>query len=116
MSTRKLRFTWDSRGSAVVVRAPPPNDVLADYLSEELQPGSGAAERLLELILQVRSGHLGGWEVPGDCWSVELTKVRATVRTEDAIPGRTLHLPVEDFEEAVRAWQDFVRLPRASAS
>ena len=100
----------------MVVRAPPPNDVLADYLSEELQPGSGAAERLLDLVHGFRAGRCGVWEVPGECWSVELTPARATLRTEDAIPGRTLHLPLEDFEEAVRAWLDFVQVSRASAS
>lgn len=100
----------------MVVRASPPNDVLADYLSEELQPGSGAAERLLDLIHGFHAGRRGVWEVPGECWSVELTPARATIRTEDAIPGRTLHLPLQDFEEAVRAWLDFVYLSRASAS
>ena len=100
----------------MVVRAPRPNDVLADYLSEELRPGSGAAERLLELARELRAGRTGVWEVPGECWSLELTPARATLRTEDAIPGRTQHLPLEDFEEAVRAWLDFVRLSHASAS
>jgi hypothetical protein len=100
----------------VLVRATPPNDVLADYLSEELQPGSGAAERLLALIHELHAGRMGTWEVPGDCWSVEFSPVRATIRTEHAIPGRTLHLPLEDFEEAVRAWLDFVALQRASSA
>ena len=113
--TRNLRFTWEPRGS-VRVRAAPPNDALADYLSDELQPGSGAAERLLALIGEFRTGRRGSWEVPGDCWSVELTYARACLRTEHAIPGRTLHLPLEDFEEAVRSWVDFVALSRASAS
>ncbi|MFP2926161.1 hypothetical protein ACLESO_13255 [Pyxidicoccus sp. 3LG] len=98
------------------MQASPPNDVLADYLSEELQPGSGAAERLLALVMEFRTGRRGVWEVPGDCWSVELTSARASLRTEHAIPGRVLHLPLEDFEEAVRSWLDFVQLSRASAS
>jgi hypothetical protein len=100
----------------VLVRATPPNDVLADYLTEELQPGSGAAERLMALVQEFRTGRTGAWEVPGDCYSVELTAARATLRTEHAIPGRTLHLPLEDFAEAVRSWLDFVALSRASAS
>ncbi len=113
--TRNLQFTWEPWGS-VVVQAAPPNDALADYLTEELQPGSGAAERMLDLIGEVRSGRCGTWEVLGDNWSVELTPARATLCTEFAIPGRTLHLALEDFEEAVRAWLDFVALCRASAS
>jgi hypothetical protein len=91
--------------------------VLAAYLTDELQPGSGVAERLLDLIHEFRSGSRAGtWEMTGTCWSVELTPVRATLRTEDAIPGRTQHLPLEDFEEAVRAWVDFVRRSHISAS
>lgn len=100
----------------MLVRARAPDDVLADYLSEELQPGSGAAERLLALVHELRAGRMGTWEVPGDCWSVEFTHARATLRTEHAIPGRTQHLPLEDFEEAVRAWLDFVAQSRVSAS
>lgn len=115
VSTRNLRFTWEPWGS-VVVRAPAPDDALADYLTSELQPGSGAAERLLELIGEFRGSRRGSWEVPGDSWSVELTYARATLRTEYAIPGRTVHLPIEEFEEAVRAWLDFVALSLASAS
>ncbi|MCP3141908.1 YacL family protein [Pyxidicoccus xibeiensis] len=99
-----------------MVHAPPPNDVLAAYLSEEVQPGTGTAERLLALVHEFRTGRGGVWEVPGECWSVELTHVRASLRTEHAIPGRTQHLPLEDFEEALRAWQDFVLQSRASAS
>lgn len=100
----------------MLVQAPPPNDALADYLTEELQPGSGAAERLLELIAQVRASPQPTWELPGECWSVELTYARATLCTEYAIPGRMVHLPLEDFEEAVRAWLDFVAQSHASAS
>ncbi|MBU8897475.1 hypothetical protein KRR26_17800 [Corallococcus sp. M34] len=93
--------------------APPPDDVLADYLTQELRPDVSAAQRLLRVTRAVRDGQRERWAVPGEGWSLDLSRARATIHCETTIPGRVLHLPLEEFEEVVVAWLQFLELSLA---
>ncbi|WP_147451528.1 YacL family protein [Corallococcus llansteffanensis] len=107
-----MRFTWDQQGR-VVVRGLPPDDVLADYLAQELRSEPARAEHMLRVLKAVRRGNRERWDVNGDAWSLELSRARASIHSEEAIPGRSQDLPLEEFEEAVRSWLAFMELSRA---
>jgi hypothetical protein len=107
-----LRFTWDQQGRAVVSGLPP-DDVLADYLAQELRPVPERAQGMLRVLTALRQGKRERWDVTGDMWSLELNRARASIHSEVAIPGRSQDLPLEEFETAIRSWLEFMELSRA---
>ncbi|RKG49866.1 hypothetical protein D7X30_38730 [Corallococcus sp. AB011P] len=109
---RTLRFTWDQQGRAVVSGLPP-DDVLADYLVQELRPDANRAQGMLRELAALRQGQRERWDVTGETWSVELNRARASIHSEVAIPGRSQDLPLEEFEDAIRSWLEFMELSRA---
>jgi uncharacterized protein YacL (UPF0231 family) len=108
---QKLRFTWDQRGYATVL-AEPPHDVLAGYLAEELQTNAPVCRRVLDTIQSLRVGRRSSWDTEGQAWSVSLNRVRAAIVSEYAVPGRSLDLTLEEFEDAVGSWLRFIELSR----
>ncbi|RKG72900.1 hypothetical protein D7V88_37400 [Corallococcus terminator] len=109
---RTLRFTWDQQGRAVV-NGLPPDDVLADYLAQELGFEPARAQKMLRVLNAVRHGKRDRWDVTGDAWSLELSPVRASIHSEETIPGRSQELSLEEFEHVVRSWLEFMELSRA---
>lgn len=109
---QKLRFTWDQQGHATVL-AEPPHDVLADFLAEEIQSDLSLCKRMLDIIRALRLGRHSTWDNEGESWSVRLSKTRAAITSEFAVPGRTLEITLEEFEEAVGSWQRFLEISRA---
>lgn len=91
----------------------PPDDVLADYLAHELRPDPNRAQGMLRVLMALRQGKRERWDVTGDAWSLELNRARASIHSEDAIPGRSQDLPLEEFEAAIRSWLEFMELSRA---
>ncbi len=109
---KKLRFTWDQHGRLTAV-GEPPQDVLADYLANELKADTSACERLLEALRDVREGKMEDWEDAGEAWTVTLTPSRAEIVSEYAVPGRRIFLPIEELEEAIQSWMEFIALARS---
>nr|WP_205694607.1 hypothetical protein [Corallococcus coralloides] len=91
----------------------PPDDVLADYLAQELRPDANRAQGMLNVLASLRQGRRERWDVTGETWSLELNRARASIHSEVAIPGRSQDLPLEEFEDAIRAWLEFMELSRA---
>ncbi|WP_199724676.1 hypothetical protein [Corallococcus sp. AB011P] len=91
----------------------PPDDVLADYLVQELRPDANRAQGMLRELAALRQGQRERWDVTGETWSVELNRARASIHSEVAIPGRSQDLPLEEFEDAIRSWLEFMELSRA---
>ncbi|WP_223633073.1 hypothetical protein [Corallococcus sp. EGB] len=91
----------------------PPDDVLADYLAQELHPDPNRAQGVLNVLTALRQGRQERWDVTGETWSVELNRARASIHSEVAIPGRSQDLPLEEFEAAIRSWLEFMELSRA---
>ncbi|WP_208721651.1 hypothetical protein [Corallococcus aberystwythensis] len=91
----------------------PPDDVLADYLAQELRPDVNRAQGMLRVLAALRQGRRDRWDVTGDTWSLELNRARASIHSEVAIPGRSQDLPLEEFEDAIRSWLEFMELSRA---
>lgn len=91
----------------------PPDDVLADYLAQELRPDANRAQGVLNVLTALRQGRQERWDVTGDTWSLELNRARASIHSEVAIPGRSQDLPLEEFEAAIRSWLEFMELSRA---
>ena len=91
----------------------PPDDVLADYLAQELRPDSSRAHGMLNVLAALRQGRRERWDVTGETWSLELSRARASIHSEVAIPGRSQDLPLEEFEDAIRSWLEFMELARA---
>ncbi|WP_199747270.1 MULTISPECIES: hypothetical protein [Corallococcus] len=91
----------------------PPDDVLADYLAQELRPDANRAQGMLNVLASLRQGRRERWDVTGDTWSLELNRARASIHSEVAIPGRSQDLPLEEFEDAIRSWLEFMELSRA---
>lgn len=108
---RNLRFTWDQQGRVTAV-GEPPRDVLADYLSNELQANPSACRRLLNTLRQLRTGKRDAWEVLGEAWTLKLSRFSAELISEDVVPGRRMALPIEDLEEAVDSWLQFIEFAR----
>jgi hypothetical protein len=109
---KKLRFTWDRRGRLIAV-GQPPQDVLADYLANELQEDRNACRRVLDTVRRVKAGHCENWEREGDSWSLRLTGDIAEFTSEHAVPGRRLKLPLQELEEAVASWLQFIEVARS---
>ncbi|WP_199738981.1 hypothetical protein [Corallococcus sp. CA054B] len=91
----------------------PPDDVLADYLAQELRPDANRAQGMLNVLASLRQGRRERWDVTGETWSLELNRARASIHSEVAIPGRSQDLPLEEFEDAIRSWLEFTELSRA---
>ncbi|WP_171446274.1 hypothetical protein [Corallococcus carmarthensis] len=91
----------------------PPDDVLADYLAQELRPDLDRAQGMLRVLTALRQGRQDRWDVTGETWSLELNRARASIHSEVAIPGRSQDLPLEEFEDAIRSWLEFMELSRA---
>ncbi|MBN9684692.1 MULTISPECIES: hypothetical protein [unclassified Corallococcus] len=91
----------------------PPDDVLADYLAQELRPDANRAQGMLNVLASLRQGRRERWDVTGETWSLELNRARASIHSEVAIPGRSQDLPLEEFEEVIRSWLEFMELSRA---
>lgn len=90
----------------------PPDDVLADYLAQELRPDANRAQGMLNVLASLRQGRRDRWDVTGETWSLELNQARASIHSEVAIPGRSQDLPLEEFEAAIRSWLEFMELSR----
>ncbi|MGE6760028.1 hypothetical protein ACQKGO_18585 [Corallococcus interemptor] len=90
----------------------PPDDVLADYLAQEVRPDAHRAQGMLNVLAALRQGRRDRWDVTGDTWSLELNRARASIHSEVAIPGRSQDLPLEEFEDALRSWLEFMELSR----
>jgi len=106
-----VRFTWDQEGH-VTALAEPPDDVLADYLSEEVRDDSRLCRRLLDIIRALRLGKHSCWTAEGEAWNVNLTKARAVIESEYAVPGRARELTLGEFEELVQSWLRFLETTR----
>ena len=106
-----VRFTWDQEGR-VTALAEPPDDVLADYLAEEVRNDSRQCQRLLDIIRALRRGSHSCWLAEGEAWHVNLTKARAVIESEFAVPGRARELTLGEFEELVQAWLRFLETTR----
>jgi uncharacterized protein YacL (UPF0231 family) len=107
----KLRFTWDQQGQ-VTALAEPPDDILADYLAEEVQANAFTCRRLLDIIRALRQGRHSCWTAEGEAWSVRLNRTRAVIMSEYAVPGRSRALALDEFEEAVDSWLRFLEVVR----
>jgi uncharacterized protein YacL (UPF0231 family) len=107
----KVRFTWDQEGH-VTALAEPPNDILAEYLTEEVRNNPRLCRRLLDIIRALRKGSHSSWRAEGDSWSVNLTHTRAVIESEFSVPGRSHELTLEEFEELVSAWLGFLETTR----
>jgi hypothetical protein len=112
MAMKKLRFTWDQQGRLTAL-GEPPQDVLADFLVSELHADPTACERLLEALRDVREGKMADWEDTGEAWTVSLTPGQAEIVSEYAVPGRRLSLPIEELEEAIQSWMQFIAFARS---
>jgi uncharacterized protein YacL (UPF0231 family) len=107
----KLRFTWDQEGQ-VQARAEPPDDILANYLSEEVRNDSRRCRRLLDIIRALRRGSHSAWRADGDAWSVKLSRGRVVIESEIAVPGQVREMTLEEFEELVSSWLRFLENTR----
>jgi hypothetical protein len=106
-----VRFTWDKEGHVTAV-AEPPDDVLADYLAQEVSNNPLKCRRLLDIIRALRGGKHSSWRADGDAWNLSMTKARAVIESEFSVPGRARELSLEDFEELVRSWLQFLETTR----
>ncbi|WP_224366555.1 YacL family protein [Hyalangium versicolor] len=107
----KLRFTWDQEGH-VQALGEPPDDVLAHYLSEEVRNDPRRCKRLLDIIRALRRGSHSSWLADGESWSVKLSRGRAIIESEIAVPGRVREVTLEEFEEMVESWLRFLETVR----
>lgn len=106
-----LRFTWDQEGH-VTALAEPPDDILADYLSEEVRGNVRLCRRVLDIIRALRMGSHSAWVLDGDAWSVKLNRTRAVIESEYAVPGRSRELSLDEFEQLVQSWLRFLEVAR----
>ncbi|HYH94852.1 YacL family protein [Hyalangium sp.] len=106
-----VRFTWDQAGH-VTALAEPPDDVLADYLAEEVRDNLRLCRRLLDIIRALRLGNHSSWMAEGEAWNINLTKGRAVIESEFSVPGRSRELTLVEFEELVQAWLRFLETTR----
>ncbi len=107
----KLRFTWDQDGQ-VLAFGEPPDDILANYLSEEVRNNPRLCRRLLDIIRALRRGSHSSWLADGDTWSVKLSRGRAVIESELAVPGRARELTLDEFEQLVESWLQFLETTR----
>jgi uncharacterized protein YacL (UPF0231 family) len=106
-----VRFTWDQEGH-VTALAESPDDVLADYLAQEIRNDARLCRRLLDIIRALRMGNHSAWMAEGEAWNVNLTKARAVIESEFAVPGRARELTLGEFEELVQSWLRFLENTR----
>jgi uncharacterized protein YacL (UPF0231 family) len=108
---RNVRFTWDQAGQ-VTALAEPPDDILAYYLAEEVSNNPRLCRRLLDIIRALRGGKHSAWRADGQAWNLSLTKTRAVIESEVSVPGRSREVALEDFEELVQSWLQFLETTR----
>lgn len=106
-----VRFTWDQQGHATAL-AEPPDDILADYLAEEVRDDPSVCRRLLDIIRALRGGNHSSWRADGEAWNLSMTKARAVIESEFSVPGRARELTLDDFEALVRSWLQFLETTR----
>lgn len=107
----KVRFTWDQEGH-VTALAEPPDDILAHYLVDEVRNNPRVCRRLLDIIRALRRGSHSSWRAEGEAWSVKMSRNRAVIESEIAVPGRAREMTLEEFEELLQSWLRFVENTR----
>jgi uncharacterized protein YacL (UPF0231 family) len=107
----KVRFTWDQEGQ-VMALAEPPDDILAHYLSDEVRNNPRLCRRLLDIIRALRKGSHSSWTAEGESWSVKLSRQRAVILSEMAVPGRAREVTLDEFQELVESWLRFLENTR----
>lgn len=107
----RLRFTWDQEGR-VKALGEPPDDVLSQYLSDEVRNNPKLCRRLLDIIRALRLGKHSTWTAEGECWSLKLSRARAVIESEFSVPGHSHELTLEEFEDLVQSWLLFLETTR----
>jgi uncharacterized protein YacL (UPF0231 family) len=106
-----VRFTWDQEGQ-VTALAEPPDDIIAHYLVDEVRNNPRLCRRMLDIIRALRKGSHSCWRAEGESWSVKLSRSRAVIESEMAVPGRAREMSLDEFEELLLSWLRFVETTR----
>lgn len=98
-------FTWAGR-----IQDHPAHDLIAAYLTVDIQHSAEWAQELAQKTAAVQSGELSHWERNGNAYHLNILPTHVEIETDfDDQPADIDAIPLEDFAAAVTAWQTFIK-------
>lgn len=79
-------------------------DLLAQYLASDVQESPEVTLLLLELLDQIESGELEGWEGTGNAYTLTLAPEGATIQPEFGTDTEPRRVSLDDFRDALENW------------
>ena len=97
----KNHLTWPGR-----ILNDPAHDLIAAYLTIDIQQSPQWTAELLDKIAAVQSGQISSWERIGNAYCLHLYPDHIEIEEDyDEIPGELVKISIEVFEAAVKSWQ-----------
>lgn len=91
---------------------PPKYEILGEFLISDIQGDSNLARRVLDRVLDVKTGKTKQWEMTGAAYFTTVTKDKVVILGQWE-KGVRLESSVEDFVTAVTGWLAFLESPRS---
>ena len=79
-------------------------ELLAQYLASDVQESPEVTLLLLELLDQIESGELEGWEGTGNAYTLTLGPDGATIQPEFGSDAEPRRVSLEDLRDALEDW------------
>jgi uncharacterized protein YacL (UPF0231 family) len=86
----------------------PPQEVLGEYLEQDVQSSSLACDSLLHFCNEVADGRRDSWQASGNAHTVTISSGRVRIENEFSDSGLPCELPIEDFMAALLSWKEFI--------
>lgn len=91
---------------------PPKYEFLGEFLISDIQGDPHLARRVLDRVLDVKTGKIKQWEMTGAAYFTTVTNDKVVILAQWE-KGVRLELSVEDFVTAVTGWLNFLEQARA---
>lgn len=97
-------FMWPGR-----LQENPAHDLIAAYLTIDIQKSPKWTAELLQKIEDIKSGQISSWERTGNAYCLHLYPGHIEIEPDYAeVPGEPVKISFNDFETAVVAWQELL--------
>lgn len=87
----------------------PAHDLIAAYLTLDIQKSPAWVDELVQKINEVQSGRLASWERTGNAYCLSVYPQHVEIEANYAEGAvKTQRIPLTMFAEAVKAWQAMI--------
>jgi len=102
-----LEFSYDKQGFRKVETSIG-HEVLGWFLEQDIQGCIEDCEELLQTCDKIEKGVSDSWKGTGNAHTIIVTKDNVTIVTEFAIPETSCSISLQEFQMAIKKWQDFI--------